>query len=97
MKFYSTVFILIFLAFLLAPPVISFFEIENDTSDISFFEEENPNNNNYKIGFDWDFIIRSNLVFLVELSDKKVHFSWNFNNDKFCVYLKPKVPPPQIS
>ena len=97
MKFYTYIFIFIFSAFLLAPPVVSFFDIYNAFSDTSFCEEENTNNNKCKIGFDWDVISKSSCELPLVLTDKKSHFSKRFNNDKFCVYLNPTVPPPRIS
>lgn len=97
MIYYSYIFIFIFSAFLLAPPVISFFDINNAISDTSFFEEENTNNNNCKIGFDWDVISKSSCVLPLKLSDKRGHFSKHLTIEKFCVYLNPTVPPPRIS
>lgn len=97
MKLYSYFFILIFSVFLLAPPAISFFEIDNAVANTSFFEEENSNSNKSKIGFDWDVLKKPSCVKPLELSDKKDHFSKHFSNNKLGVYLNPTVPPPRYS
>ena len=81
----------------MAPPVISFLDIDSSISSASFFEEENSNSGKFKIGFDWDVISKSSCVLPFKLGDKKGHFSKHFINDTFCVYLNPTVPPPRIS
>ncbi len=97
MKPYNYIFLFIFSAFILAPPVISMLEIKSDISKISFFQEDNQDEGDTELPVSPHFFIKHNFCSSSGImgSKKKQILAKGFQNT-IDVYLTPVVPPPRL-